>query len=435
MEVLLIAALIMLNGLFAMSEIAVVSSRKVRLRHWAESGNSGAAVALRLAEDPGHFLSTIQVGITLIGILNGAFGETVIAGRLSTYFASIPELAPYSEPLALGVMVLVLTSTSLIIGELVPKRLALHNPERIAALVARPMRWLAIAAYPLVMFLSGTTEILVRLFGPKQSREPSITEEEIKVLMEQGTVEGVFERSEHELVSNIFSLDGRRVSAIMTPRKDIVHLDLADSPEANLEKLLSTPYSRIPLCVGRFEEVLGIVQAKDLLKQALRGDSVDFRSAAQAPLYVPVTFSLTRLLETFRNSPMQIALVIDEYGDVEGLVTVNDVLEAVVGEIASEDLEEAEAVCREDGSWLIDGMMALDKFKRLFHIAQLPGEADGEFHTLGGFVMAHLGRVPKAADHFHWDSLRFEVVDMDRHRVDKIMVSREPPPVATTNRS
>ena len=425
MDILLIILLIILNGMFAMSEIALISSRKTRLQHWADEGRSGAARALKMANEPSHFLSTVQVGITLIGVLNGAIGESAIAAKLAAYFARIPELAPYSHHLSVALMVLIITYFSLIIGELVPKRLAMRNPEPIASFFAGPMRVLSIAAFPLVKLLSVSTELVLKLFGRTKGKEPSITEEEIQVLMEQGTEEGIFERSEHELVSNIFQLDDKVIASIMTPRKDIFMLDLDDPFEQNRDKLMRSHYSRFPLCRGGYDQILGIVRAKDILNSQFRGESIDLPSLAKPPLYVLSNISLMHFLEECKKTRMHFALVVDEYGEVEGLVTLNDVMEAIVGDIASADLlEEPLMVQRADGSWLIDGMMPVDKFIDMFEVAGLIGEAKGNFHTVGGFVMMHMGRIPAAADWFEWEGLRIEVVDMDKNRIDKLLVER-----------
>jgi len=321
MDIFLIIALIVMNGIFAMSEIALISSRKTRLQHWADEGRTGAARALKMANEPTHFLSTVQVGITLIGVLNGAIGESAIADKLEGYFAQIPELANYGRSISVALMVLIVTYFSLIVGELVPKRLAMRNPEPIASFFAGPMRILSIVAFPLVKLLSFSTEIVLKLFGRNKGREPSITEEEIQVLMEQGTEEGIFERSEHELVSNIFRLDDKVIASIMTPRKDIFLLDLDDPFEENREKLMASHYSRFPLCRGGFEQILGVVRAKDILNSQFRGEPFDLPSLAKPPLYVLSNISLMHFLEECKKTRMHFALVVDEYGEVEGLVT------------------------------------------------------------------------------------------------------------------
>jgi putative hemolysin len=424
-DILLIFLLIVMNGVFAMSEIALISARKTRLQHWADEGRRGAATALKMANEPSHFLSTVQVGITLIGVLNGAIGESAIADRLSAQIAQIPEIAAYSKPLSVALMVLIVTYFSLIIGELVPKRLAMRNPEPIASFLAGPMRGLSILVFPLVKLLSLSTELVLKLFRHGKGKEPSITEEEIQVLLEQGTEEGIFDRSEHELVSNIFRLDDKVIASVMTPRKDIFFLDLEDAFEHNRDKLIRSHYSRFPLCRGGFDQILGILRAKDILNCQMRGETIDLPSLVKPPLYVLASVSLMHFLEECKKTRMHFALVVDEYGEVEGLVTLNDVMEAIVGDIASEELQEEPLIVqREDGSWLIDGMMPIDKFTDLFELDGLLDEAKGNFHTVGGFVMQHIGRVPSAADWFEWENLRIEVVDMDKNRVDKLLVSR-----------
>jgi putative hemolysin len=429
MDVLILLFLITLNGVFAMAEIAIVSSRKVRLQQWADDGHHGAELALQLADNPTRFLSTVQIGITSISIMSGVYGEHAIAGHLEEWLRGIALFAPYASLLSTVLMVLSVTLLSLILGELVPKRLALHNPEKVAAFMARPMHWLSRMTAPLVRMLSGATDAAMRVVGARASTEPSITEEEIRVLMEQGADEGVFERAEQELVENIFRLDERKVASIMTPRKEIAVLDIEDVLEENLARLQDTAFSRFPVIKGNFEHVLGIINAKDILNQLLEGKAIDLPTLVKAPLYVPSTVSPMQLMEQFKKTRNHLALVVDEYGELEGLVTMNDVLETIVGDLPTESVpENDEAVEREDGSWLIDGMMALDKFKDLFDIEEeLPGEDSGNIHTLGGFVMFQLGRVPMVTDHFEWDGFQFEVVDMDKTRVDKVMLKRTPP--------
>ncbi|MFC3625062.1 hemolysin family protein [Vogesella amnigena] len=428
MDVLILVVLFLVNGIFAMTEIAIVSSRKVRLQQWADEGNRGAAAALRLADEPTRFLSTIQIGITLIGILSGAFGEAAIADRLQAYLLTVPLLAELARPIALGVTVIGITYFSLIIGELVPKRVGMQNPELLASILARPMLLLARATAPLVRLLSLSTEAVLRVLGVKKNTDPSITEEEIKVLMEQGAEEGIFERAEQELVENIFSLDEKKVVSIMTPRKDIVVLDVEDPIEDNLRIVRGSVFTRYPVVRGGFENVLGFVQAKDLLHRLLEDASVTLEGLVRPPLYVPEAISPMQLLEQFKRTRNHTALVVDEYGEIEGLVSINDVLEAIVGDLPT-DLSDTdqEIVQREDGSWLVDGMMALDDFKEHFDLDSIEGEESGDFQTLGGFVMFMLGKVPVAADKVEWNGFCFEVVDMDRTRVDKVLVIAPPP--------
>jgi len=424
MDVLILAGLFFLNGLFAMSEIAIVSSRKIRLQQAVEDGKASAKIALQLASEPGRFLSTVQVGITLIGIMSGAFGEAALSGKLATLLAQFPQVEPYARALATALVVMGITYFSLIIGELVPKRLALLTPEKIAMFMARPMNWLSTLTYPLVRVLSLSSDLVLWVLRAKKSDEPLVTEKEIKLMIEQGAEAGVFHKSEREMVSNVMRLDALRVGAIMTPRMDIFHLDVEDPIEENRRKLVDCPYSVVPVCRDGLDNVLGFVQAKDLLRSALNGEAVELAAAVRPAHFIPKSLSPMQLLEEFKRAKTAMGLVVDEYGEIAGLVTLKDVLEAIVGDIPSEEIEEEpEAVQREDGSWLLDGTLSIEKFKQMFDVDELPDEATGNFHTIGGFVMLQLGHVPKAADHFNWDGLCFEVVDMDKNRVDKIMVS------------
>ncbi len=430
MDIFIIFVLFFLNGIFAMAEIAIVSSRKVRLQQWAEEGHRGAIAALKLADEPTRFLSTIQIGITLIGILSGAFGEAAIADRLIPYFATVPLLTDIARPLALGITVLLITYFSLIIGELVPKRIGMQNPEVLATVLAPPMLLLARATRPLVRFLSLSTETVLRVLGIKKPKEPSITEEEIKVLMEQGAEEGIFERAEQELVENIFSLDEKKVVSIMTQRKDIIALDIDDPLEDNLRIIKQSVFTRYPVCKGGFENVLGMIQAKDLLHRLLDDKSVTLAELVRPPLYVPEAISPMQLLEQFKRTRNHTALVVDEYGEIEGLVSINDVMEAIVGDLPTEASDsDEEIVQRDDGSWLVDGMMSLDDFKEHFDLDMIEGEETGDFQTVAGFVIFMLGRVPATADRVEWGGFTFEVVDMDRTRVDKLLVTAPPPEV------
>lgn len=424
-EILIIILLIVLNGLFAMSEMAVVSSRKARLQQRANEGDENARAALELANAPNDFLSTVQVGITLIGVLAGAFGGATIAEELAIEVHKIALLAPYSDGIGLGIVVLAITFLSLIIGELVPKRLALNNPERIAAFVARPMRLLAIMSTPIVRLLGFSTDWVLGMLRMRPSTEPPITEEEIKVLMEQGTRAGMFEEAEQDMVERVFRLGERRINTIMTPRTQIAWLDYDDAAEETLLKMTASVHSRFPVGQGTLDNFLGIVHVKDLMLHSLAGKPLDLKSALHHPLFVPESMHALKVLELFKTSGTHIGMVIDEYGDIQGLITLNDVLEAIVGDMPSiAESEEPFAVRRADGSWLIDGMMPVDEFRALMNIeGKLPGEASRHYHTLGGFVMTYLGRVPGTADRFEWGSMRFEVMDMDGNRVDKILVT------------
>jgi putative hemolysin len=427
MEFLVLLLLILVNGIFAMSEIAVVSSRKARLQQWADEGKSGAGVALELATEPGHFLAAIQVGITLVVILSGAFGEATVAGSLAGHVARVPVLAPYAATIALAIVVSAITILSVILGELVPKRIALRNPEGIAVTVARPMRLLSKVAYPLVRFLSIMTESVLKLLGLLPTQAPPVTEEEIIVMMEQGAEAGVFEKEEQQLVSNVFRLGQQRVGSIMTPRMDVVYLDVEDSSDDIQRKILDSAHSVMPVCRGGIINVLGIVHAKDLLRRSLSGEPFDLLPLLKTPLFIPETATAMKLLEMFKKSGRHVAFVLDEYGDVQGLVTINDVLESIVGDIPSGgEPAEAFAVRREDGSWLLDGMLPMEKFRELFPEAEPPERESGTYHTLSGFILMRLGRIPAVADHFSWHGWRFEVMDMDGNRIDKVLASPDP---------
>ena len=423
-EILVIFFLILLNGVFALSEIAIVSARKVRLEQLARDDRR-AAVALKLANDPNQILSTVQIGITLVGIFAGAYGGANLSASVAKLLAQVPVLAPYSQALGLGLVVLIITYLSLVVGELVPKRLGLSNPEKIAILVADPLDRLSKIVSPVVHLLSQSTNLILSLLGISANNNDSpITEEELKIMLKQGTEAGTFEEAEQDMVERVLGLGDRRVSQIMTTRPDIIWLDLEDSAEINRQKLIESNHNRFPVCQGSLDEVLGVIEVTDLLADCLTGESFDLTKDLQQPLFVPESTRGLKVLELVQQSGHHIALVVDEYGVIQGLVTRKDILEAIVGDLPQLDnIEDAQIVQREDGSWLIDGTVAIEDFKELFEISELPGEKQGNYHTLGGFIITHLGRIPGAADHFEWQRLRLEVVDMDGNRVDKVLVT------------
>ncbi|MBI5603620.1 MAG: HlyC/CorC family transporter [Deltaproteobacteria bacterium] len=426
MEILILFLLMICNGLFAMAEMALVSSRKSLLQHWVNEGNYRARIALELARAPNRFLSTIQVGITLIGILAGAFGGSTVAFSLKAYLKEIPYLSQYSEIIALGVVVLGLTYLTIVIGELVPKHLALNNPERIASAIAVPLRLVSAIAHPLVQVLTYSSERVLKLLGHQPSQESPITEEEIKILIEQGTREGIFAEAEKDLVKSVFRLADREVGVLMTPRLEIVWLDVNAPFEENRTKIMMNPYSRFPVAQDDLDNLLGVVLAKDLLVQGLSGRTMDLKEKMSPALFIPENAPAMHLLELFKKSRPHLALVVDEYGGIQGLVTLNDLLESLVGEISSQDqTTEPQAVQREDGSWLVDGMMPVDEFKEIFGLGRLPDEGLGHFQTLGGFIMMQMGRVPHPSENFEWEDLHFEVVDMDGKRVDKVLITKK----------
>ncbi len=429
MEVALLLFLICLNGLFAMSEMAVATSRKARLQSMADDGDLQAQEALKLHEHPTRFLSTVQIGITLISILTGIVGENAFAYPLAVWLSvQFPIVAPFASVLAFVIVVMVVTLLSLIIGELVPKRLGQMYPETIARVVALPMRWLSIVATPLVKVLTFSTDTLLRLMGARQNSGPQVTEEEIQVLMEQGADAGVFEHAEQQMVRNVFRLDERKLTSLMVPRGDVVYLDIQDPIEVNRDKIANSHVSRFPVCRGELSDVLGIARAKDLLSQMLAGKPLDLTQGLQAPLYVPETLTGTELVENFRNSHTPAALVVDEYGEVQGLVTLKDVLEAIVGEFPTPQAEESSALQREDGSWLLDGVIALPELQDTLDLHDLPAGDSDSYHTLSGMIMLLLGRIPRTADTVEWGEWKFEVVDMDGKRIDKVLATRIPMP-------
>jgi putative hemolysin len=426
----IIFLLILANGLFVMSELAIVSARKIRLQQAANQGDTRARAALQLAEEPNNFLATVQIGITLIGIIAGAFGEAALSRRIEPFIQDIPFLSGYSQAIAFGIGVIIITYLTLIIGELVPKRLALNSPERIASLAAMPMAILSRIGAPIVYLLSTSTNLALRILGIRPSDDPQVTEEEIRVLIEQGTEAGMFEQAEEDIMKRVFRLGDRRVSSLMTPRLEITWIDLEDSFEENHRRMMDSSHARFPVCNGGLDNLLGIVQVYDLLVKSMSNEDIDFTSSLQNPVFVPESTRALKVLELFKQTGTQIAFVVDEYGVIQGLVTLTDVLQAIVGDIPTvEELAEPQAIQREDGSWLLDGMLPIYQFKELLHIEdkELPGEQRGSYQTLGGFVVMHLGRIPMTADHFQWDELRFEVMDMDGNRVDKVLVMPSSP--------
>ena len=421
-EVFLIFLLVIANGVFSMAEMAVVSSRKARLRQRMEEGSKGAAVALELAENPNDFLSTVQVGISMIGTLAGAFGGATIAEKLAVTLKQYPAVAHYSDSIALGVVVLVITYLSLIVGELVPKSLALGKPETIASALAPPMRWLARLGSPAVRFLTFSTRLVLKLLPVKQSQEAPVTEEEIKVLIAQGTQHGTFHAAEQEMVEGVFRLGDRKVVELMRPRNKVTWLDVEDPWAVNESIIAESNFSRFLAAEGDLDRIIGVVHVKDLFVASRRDSTVDLRALARKPLYIPETTPALHLLEQFRRTGEELAVVVDEHGGVEGIVALADIMEAVVGDLGPGDAR-PQIVQREDGSWLADGTLLIADLVEALELRELPGEEEA-FTTLGGFVFAHLNRIPSPGDHFLVDGWRFEVVDMDRNRVDKVLIQR-----------
>lgn len=423
-EILIIFLLLILNGVFSMTELAMISARKVRLQQRAEDGDRAAKQALDLAENPNRLLSTIQVGITLISVLTGALGGATLAERLSLVLSQVGWLAPYASGVSVAIVVILTTYFSLVIGELIPKRLAMNNPEKVAVSVAGPMRFLSGLTSPIVSLLSASTDAGLRLLGVKPSAEPPVTEEEIKVLMEQGTQVGVFEVAEQDMVESVFRLGERYIDAIMTPRTEIEWLDLDEPYEELLQQVLNSRHTRFPVASGSLDNVIGILQARDLLIAHNANGKANIEELMAPPLFVPDSMAALKVLEMIKSSGVHVALVIDEYGGLLGMVTLYDILTAIVGEIPTEGLEaEPEIVQREDGSWLLDGLLAIDEFKDLLDLDDLPEEDRVGYQTLGGFVMSQIGSIPTAGQHFEWGNYRFEVMDMDGRRVDKVLAT------------
>ncbi len=427
-QIIIILVLLVINGLFAMSEIVIVSSRKTRLQQWINEGNAKAKKALDLAQEPTLFLSTVQAGITLISIMVGAIGEASLSGKLAEKLHRISFIAPYSTVISLIIVVIVITYLSLIIGELVPKRLGLYSPERLALALSPSLRLFSNIVSPLVKLLSASTDTILwslRFFGIRQPKEPPISQEEIKVMIEQGTAAGAFEEAEQDIIERVFSLNDQRVGRLMIPRPKIVWLDLNDDPSSIRVTLHANDFTRFPVCDGEIDKIVGVIHVKNLLDSCIANLPLDIRKHMRPPIFVPKQMPTLKVLELFKQSGMYLAIVIDEYGSIIGLVSLNDILEAIIGNISPlENPMEQHAIRRDDGSWLMDGILPIDRFKEITGKGHLPDEK--KYRTLGGFIMAQTGSVPKAGDHFQWEGLRIEVVDMDGNRIDKVLVGPIP---------
>ena len=422
MELAFLIFLVLLNGVFAMSELAIVSAKKPRLKASADRGDKGAKAALKLLDDPSRLLSTVQIGITLIGIVAGAYGATALADDLAPHIvSSFPNLSEWADDIAFGIVIVLTTYLSLVLGELVPKRIAMTSPETIAGLVAPAMSMLATASGPLVWVLKASTNGLLTVLGLNKAKQADITEEEIHSLIEEGHSAGLIEPEERSMIAGVMRLGDRTVRAIMTPRPDIVWLDPTKPIEENLARIRESGHSRFPLAEGSVDHVLGVVQTKELL--TLIGEGIDLRAAMHPPTIVPASLSVLRLLDSMRGNPVRMVFVSDEYGMIQGLVTAADLLESIAGDGAlSADEANAAPVQREDGSWLVDGMMPIDEFERL---VETPGlAAEGKFDTVAGFVISLTQKLPAVGDLAERWPLSFEIVDLDGRRVDKVIVRR-----------
>lgn len=417
-EILIVVILVLVNGVFAMSEIAVVSARKVRLEERAEGGDRGARRALQLAQEPSRFLATVQVGITLVGVFAGAYSGATLSTPLAQVLRGYPVLAPYADGLALALVVVAITYLSLVVGELVPKQIGLNHPERIAALIAGPMQGVSRAAYPLVWLLTTSSRLLLTLLGVKKSTDAEVTEAEITAMIEQGAEAGVIHESEHEMVERVFWLGDRQAADLITPRGRLAWVDMEDPEEERYRVIAARREDVYLVCRGAVDNVVGMVDVRDIGRRALSGQPLDFESLLQQPLFVPETTSALRLLELFQESGAAMAVVMDEYGGVEGVVTRDDLLEEIAGEVGPQD---PQVVQREDGSYLVDASMAVDEFREVLGLDERRAEDRGDYRTVAGMVVTLLGRIPTAGDHVSTGELRLEVIDMDGTRVDKVL--------------
>jgi putative hemolysin len=423
LDILAILFLILLNGVFAMAEIAVVSSRKPRLKALAEQQHRGANAALKLAENPDRFLSAGQVGITSVGILAGVFGGEELAPPVERFLAGFTALAPYSEALAILMIVVSITFVSIVLGELVPKQIALRDPERVASILAPPMARFTALAMPLVYMLGVSSRFFLGFFGASKIREPTVTEEELKATVAEGVQEGILAPAEKDMITGVLRLGDWHVRALMTPRREIEWIDLEADDQEIRRRLREIPYSRLLVAKDTLDELLGIVQAKDLLDQAIAGQPFNLREALRQPLYVHGHMPALRVLEMLKASPIHMAVVVDESGNLEGIVTPTDVLTTIVGGLIEpgEESSTPDIVQREDGSWLIGGDVHIDVIKDLLGVRDII-PIEGDFYTLAGFMLSRMDKVPVAGDHFEWQGIRFEVVDMDGQRIDKVLV-------------
>jgi len=418
-----ILVLLMANGVFAMTEIAVVSSRKARLRRLADQGNGKAAMALGLAEAPNRFLSTVQIGITLVGIFAGAFGGATLSAKLASPISQIAFLAPYADKIAFAIVVAVITYFSLVLGELVPKRFGLSNPEGVAMMMARPMNWLSKFAAPVVNFLSVSTDALLRLLGFTPEKEVAVSEEEVRVMMQEGVRAGAFNKVESQIVHSALELDQLPVREIMTPRPKVIWLNQEDSHDQVWHKIVVSGHSHFPVYQGDRDHTVGFVSVKAIYANLAAGAGVKLKDLTIAPLIVPGTQTVLQLVETFKQSGKHLALVTDEFGSLVGLVTLNDVMEAVVGEFPTQgERAKPAAKEREDGSWLVDAMIDIEAFERALPHFKFGADAYSEYQTLAGYMVKTLGHVPREGETFEAQGYLFEILDMDRHRVDKVLV-------------
>jgi putative hemolysin len=418
-DIFIILGLILLNGLFSMAEIALVSSRKARLEAQANKGDTNAAEALKLANHPDTFLSTVQIGITLIGILTGIFSGEKLTDNLAAYLANIPAVAKYSSSLATVIVVVILTYFSLVLGELVPKRVGLSSPEKIAKLVAAPMRIVTLATYPFIWLLSKSTHFITKLFN-LQANDTQVTEEEIKAIISEGTEQGTIDEHEQEIIERVFHLSDRNITSLMTHRSDIIWFDINDSEESIKEKIVREPHSVYPICEGDIDNIKGIVNIKDLY---ITNDKTLFKHIMKPAMFVPENNTAYKVLEKFKETKVHGCFIVDEYGSVQGLITLNDILEAIVGDLPQPDLQDYEIIDRGDSTFLVDAQIPFYNFLSHFERTDWMNEGEQEFNTLAGFILHKLERIPKTGERVEWRGFTFEIIDMDSVRIDKILVT------------
>ena len=421
-EIIIILVLILLNGILAMSELAIVSSRKIKLQKMEQKGHNHAKTVIDLINDPNQFLSTTQIGITLVGILAGALGGITISEPLSEYLSF---LYPYNAVISMIIVVLIITYLTLVIGELIPKRIALNNPEKIAIKSATYMKLLSRICGPLVVVLSKSTNFVLHIIGSEKPKESVITEDEVKLLIEEGIKDGTIEKEEEDIIKRVFKLDVQKVDMLMTPKPEIIWIDIEEGIEEAKKRIIDSKRSIFPVAKGELDNVLGVVQTKDILSSIFLEEKLDLKLHLKKPLIVPENLPSLDILKLFKENQehVHIAIVVDEYGSVEGLITLNDILEGIVGDIPGiDEMDEPTATQRKDGSWLIDSGFTIDRFKELFDVEEVPEEKEDNFTTLAGFILSYLNKIPETGEVFQWDKLGFEIVDMDGHHIDKVLV-------------
>lgn len=424
MKLIILAGLILLNGLFAMAEIALVIARKNRLKRLADQGDKAANIAIRLGEDPTYFLSTIQIGITAIGILNGIVGQAALADSFAGWLEHLGLSAKFSSIGATAIIVVVITYLTIVIGELVPKRIAQLNAVNIARRISRPISFLAKLSRPLVFILSVSTDGILRMLGKNTKPETGLTEEDIHAMVSKGSEIGLLKKQEHEVVRNVFRLDDRSVDSMMTPRNEIVYIDINEPIENNLKKITESDHSRFPVCRGGMHDILGVVATKRLLMRHLKDELKNIANDLQPAVFVPETLNGIKLMEQFRESGVQMIFVVDEYGGISGIITLQDLLETMTGEFRPNDPRQMWAVQRKDGSWLLDGMIPIQELVDKLNLQNVPGERKENFNTLSGMMMWLIGGIPNTGDIAEWEDWQFEVVDLDGNRVDKVLASK-----------